>query len=190
MNGVIKRLLLALPFTVLAGCAAPRSVSLDPDLGSAQLHLPLLSCAFEFDGISDSIEQRRLQGYWYSGTDLENLSTYIDEHIVSWLPDASVNRQPTKLEVALYRLYSESKSTATFFNVVFRVRAGALEPEYLRGRYSSITWFGTPDEFQVKMQRAVNEALTGLHGHLEERCEEPANGTVAIALVAQERPIR
>jgi len=172
MNDVIKRRLLALPFMVLVGCAAPQSVSLDPDLGSAQLRHPVLSCAFEFDGISDPIDQRRVQGYWFSGTDLENLSTYIDGHIGSWLPDVSVNRQSTRLEVALYRLYSESKSTATFFNVVFRVRAGTPEPEYLRGRYSSITWFGTPEEFQIKMQRAVNEALTELHGRLEERCEE------------------
>ncbi len=93
-----------------------------------------------------------------------------------------MNRQSTKLEVALYRLYSESKSTATFFNVVFRVRAGTPEPEYLRGRYSSITWFGTPEKFQIKMPRAVNEALTELHGRLEERCEEaPARQAPSLA---------
>ncbi|MCA1780461.1 MAG: hypothetical protein LC637_14120 [Xanthomonadaceae bacterium] len=174
MNGVIKWLLLASLLMVLVGCAAPGSVSLDSNLESAQLRHPALSCAFEFDGISDSIDQRRVQGYGYSGIDLENLSTYIDKHIGSWLPDAFVNRQSMKLEVALYRLYSENKSTATFFNVVFRVRAGTSEPEYLRGRYSSITWFGTPEEFQISMQRAVNEALTELHGRLEERCEETA----------------
>lgn len=174
MNGATKRLLLALPFTVLVGCAAPGAVSLDPDLDSAQLRQPVLSCAFEFDGISDSLEQRRVQGYWYSGSDLKNLSVYIDEQIDSWLPDASADRQSAKLKVALFRLHAESKSTATFFNVVFRVRAGTPEPAYIRGRYSSITWFGTPEEFQIKMQRAVNAALTELHGRLEEHCQEGA----------------
>jgi len=55
---------------------ATGSVSLDSDLDSAQLRQLVLSCVFDFDGISGSIDQRRVQGYWYSGTDLENLSTY------------------------------------------------------------------------------------------------------------------
>lgn len=165
---------LAVPLLLLVGCAAPKSVSLDPDLDAAQLRQPVLACSFEFDGITDEFDHRRVQGYWFNGTDLENLSAYIDEHIGSWLPGASVLAKPTRLEVALYRLTSESKSTATFFNVVLRVRAGDAAPEYLRGRYSSITWFGTPEEFQVKVQRAVNEALTELHGLLERRCEKAA----------------
>lgn len=174
MTGVIGRAWFAFPLQILflVGCAAPRSVSIDPDLDSAQLRQPPLSCAFEFDGIFDPVDQRRVEGYWYSGTELEDLAAYIDAHIGSWFPDASGSDGSPKLAVALYRLSSESKSTATFFNVVLQVKTGNHEPEYLRGRYSSITWFGTPEEFQVKMQRAVNQALAELHGRLEQHCEE------------------
>lgn len=170
----ICRLRSALPLLFLVGCAAPDSVSLDPDLESPELSRPELGCPFEFDGTSEAFDRRQVQGYWHKGTELENLSGYIDGHIESWLPAAPPKGAPARLQVALYRLNSENKSTATFFNVVLRVSIGNAEPAYLRGRYSSITWFGTPEEFRIKVQRAVNEALTELHRHLEDHCGDAA----------------
>lgn len=165
----------ALPLLFLVGCAAPDSVSLDPGLEAAQLKLAPLDCPIDFDGISDKVDQRRVQGYWQGGTELENLSVYVNESIGSWLPIGTADASPARLQLALHQLHAQSKATATYFNVVFRMSVADSPAEYVRGRYSSMTWFGTPEEFQIKMQRAINEALAGVYRSLKEHCEDAAN---------------
>ena len=65
---------------------------------------------------------------------------------------------------------TKSKSTAAFYNVVFALQMGKGKRDFIRGQYSSMTWFATLEELEAKMQRAVNEGLIELHASLEARC--------------------
>jgi len=157
----------------LTSCASPGSKTVDfSDASEAlQLELPALSCGYDFAGLVDARPQRNVRAY-RSPASLKNLQTYIEQEIRSWMPSDEIGQQSIPVHLELLRFYHEPKSTAAFFNIVFGLQVNSGPREFIRGQYSSMTWVGTEEELQAKMQRSVNAGLVELHETLEARCEQ------------------
>jgi len=116
---------------------------------------------------------RNIRGYWYNGTELDDIFSYMDQAIHGWMPEHPENEidsNPVNLSVSLINLHNSIKSSATYYNMVLKVRTQDMDPEYLRTQWSSTIWVGSENEFRNEVKELVDESLAQLYLKLESYC--------------------
>ncbi|GAB4113718.1 MAG: hypothetical protein Tsb0027_01280 [Wenzhouxiangellaceae bacterium] len=175
----LQRLML---LALLSSCSyqGPDKLSIKNESGVSK-HIQSLSlpCSYDFDGVEDLRDVRNIRGFWYNGTELDDVFSYMNQAIYAWRPDNTDEESVQGLEglsVSLLTLHNSNKSSAAYYNMVLKVRIHDSNPEYLRSQWSSTVWTGSENEFRNEVKELVDESLLLLYQMLEHYCSTHDSG--------------